>query len=814
MEPSEWINPLREKLKRRRLEYESHKSEYSGEDREQQMDSMIKQYVMMSKLDEIMKVPPLPPVTPVAPPPAIDWKKVIEYNPPPVQKMSFYEPGVDIRDKKEEMTICALKKRKFIEVCSIADKAEEQVYQFAIDEGKEPDQARSEAKDTIRQWKDMARDTVDTLVLYEPSSNWISETAHMMGLKKQIVLTATQMEGVKFVLRNRKTSKGSIIAHEPGLGKSLLSLVVEMIEQVHDPGVVLILCPKNVVANWISETQNQFGNNIKILLFKGGSKPWESYGGTNGLGGKKCKTDITTKAIADHHIVLTHFQALTTLWKDIVSDPLKNFMARIAEDVSRRADTPDERENVQRGMIQGSFPLLDWTKFTKVASNRVHFDIHLKPEGKSIPMVGAVIGYPYRTVIVDEAHNMRNKDTLLANLCHAFPAPHRLGLTGTPVFNCTEDLWSLFKFIDVPNLMDFNSFSHSAKDLQRVIVSDYNSSTKASINDKDSQINISAADTVKKIKELKAKFDKNPWNVSHTERNAKKLMDIMERWMHRITKNDIAEKTTDIGNLLEQKNRYMNDGWTMVNYEGDGIPPSYQKVIMIDTTPLLLKLHDRINVVSKSQFQSIETSDQQSFLLKIISYQRMLTADVRDVSEDAYRGAISKEDLDLLFQQEPQKMSELIGYYCTEMEPKNEKGIVFVHFIQPAMRIKNRLNEMGIKSELIIGTWSDEEKQRILHKFRKKSDIKFLISTHCISHGINILEANHVIFYTPWWNFKEDEQCWSRVHRKGQTRVTRIVYLTLKGTIDEKIMEKAKSKNDMVISKVSKGVLQEVLGWK
>jgi SNF2 family DNA or RNA helicase len=53
----------------------------------------------------------------------------------------------------------------------------------------------------------------------------------------------------------------------------------------------------------------------------------------------------------------------------------------------------------------------------------------------------------WHTVILDEAQNIRNADSQSARAARRLKADFRLALTGTPVENRAEDLWSLFQFI-------------------------------------------------------------------------------------------------------------------------------------------------------------------------------------------------------------------------------------------------------------------------------------------------------------------------------------------------------------------------------
>jgi superfamily II DNA or RNA helicase len=53
----------------------------------------------------------------------------------------------------------------------------------------------------------------------------------------------------------------------------------------------------------------------------------------------------------------------------------------------------------------------------------------------------------FRTVILDEAQNIKNADSATAQACKSIEADHRIALTGTPLENRLTELWSLFDFL-------------------------------------------------------------------------------------------------------------------------------------------------------------------------------------------------------------------------------------------------------------------------------------------------------------------------------------------------------------------------------
>lgn len=88
--------------------------------------------------------------------------------------------------------------------------------------------------------------------------------------------------------------------------------------------------------------------------------------------------------------------------------------------------------------------------------------------------------------------------------------------------------------------------------------------------------------------------------------------------------------------------------------------------------------------------------------------------------------------------------------------------------------------------------------------FQSREDIFcFLLSTRAGGLGINLTAADTVIFYDSDWNPTVDQQAMDRAHRLGQTKQVTVYRLICKGTIEERILQRAREKSEiqrMVIS--------------
>jgi len=67
-------------------------------------------------------------------------------------------------------------------------------------------------------------------------------------------------------------------------------------------------------------------------------------------------------------------------------------------------------------------------------------------------------GVKFKYLILDEAQHIKNPNTANAQTCKMIRSEHRLVLTGTPLENTPEDLWSIFDFLHPGFLGTLNSF--------------------------------------------------------------------------------------------------------------------------------------------------------------------------------------------------------------------------------------------------------------------------------------------------------------------------------------------------------------------
>ncbi len=85
-------------------------------------------------------------------------------------------------------------------------------------------------------------------------------------------------------------------------------------------------------------------------------------------------------------------------------------------------------------------------------------DVVLATYGLLSPIQEFITKKKWNTVVLDEAHNIKNRGTKTSAVCMKLLASHRIILTGTPVQNHLGELWNLFQFINPGLLGTYEQF--------------------------------------------------------------------------------------------------------------------------------------------------------------------------------------------------------------------------------------------------------------------------------------------------------------------------------------------------------------------
>ncbi|MBO3802952.1 MAG: DEAD/DEAH box helicase [Candidatus Brockarchaeota archaeon] len=115
------------------------------------------------------------------------------------------------------------------------------------------------------------------------------------------------------------------------------------------------------------------------------------------------------------------------------------------------------------------------------------------------------------------------------------------------------------------------------------------------------------------------------------------------------------------------------------------------------------------------------------------------------------------------------------------------KILIFTTFLETQEYVRASLENSGTGVACYSGAMGEEERQKSLAAFREGA--KVLVCTEAGSEGMNLQFCNVVVNYDLPWNPLRVEQRIGRVHRLGQEKDVYIFNLTMRGTIEDYILE-------------------------
>ncbi|CAA7036442.1 unnamed protein product [Microthlaspi erraticum] len=129
------------------------------------------------------------------------------------------------------------------------------------------------------------------------------------------------------------------------------------------------------------------------------------------------------------------------------------------------------------------------------------------------------------------------------------------------------------------------------------------------------------------------------------------------------------------------------------------------------------------------------------------------------------------------------------------------KTIVFSQWTSMLDLVQLRFNENGIEFRRLDGTMSLAARDRAVKEFSNDPYVKvMLMSLKAGNLGLNMVAACHVILLDLWWNPTTEDQAIDRAHRIGQTRPVTVTRITIKDTIEDKILRLQDEKRKMAAS--------------
>ncbi|MEA2047078.1 MAG: DEAD/DEAH box helicase [Campylobacterota bacterium] len=132
-----------------------------------------------------------------------------------------------------------------------------------------------------------------------------------------------------------------------------------------------------------------------------------------------------------------------------------------------------------------------------------------------------------------------------------------------------------------------------------------------------------------------------------------------------------------------------------------------------------------------------------------------------------------------------------------ELQSEGRKVLVFSQFTSMLTILENEIKKRKYTYTKLTG--ATRKREEAIEKFTKGDANIFLISLKAGGVGLNLVAADTVIHYDPWWNPAVENQATDRAYRIGQDKAVFVYKLIVENSIEEqivKLQEKKKSLQD------------------
>lgn len=131
--------------------------------------------------------------------------------------------------------------------------------------------------------------------------------------------------------------------------------------------------------------------------------------------------------------------------------------------------------------------------------------------------------------------------------------------------------------------------------------------------------------------------------------------------------------------------------------------------------------------------------------------------------------------------------------------------LIFSQFTSMLDIIEEDLKKANIPHMYLNGSTPMEDRTDLVNDFNNGEGDIFLISLKAGGSGLNLVGADTVIHFDPWWNPAVEDQATDRAYRIGQENTVQVIKLITKGTIEEKIFDLQEHKKEMIDMVIQEG---------
>lgn len=342
--------------------------------------------------------------------------------------------------------------------------------------------------------------------------------------------------------------------------------------------------------------------------------------------------------------------------------------------------------------------------------------------------------YSWHYLILDEGHKIRNPDTQVSKIVKKIQTPHRLLITGSPMQNSLQELWSLFDFMRPGLLGTYNAFiEHFAVPITQ---GGYANATE-----------IQEATAMEIAIALKNMI--TPYMLRRTKAEVQGHIKLPEK----------NEQVLFCSLTQEQRDLYM--GYLMSN-----------------TVRSILDKENKFgNPLRARLLVALST------LRKICNHPDIYLYEAQEDEEQI--------DEEIFGHWKRSGKMTVVNSLLKIWKKQGHRALIFSQSRVMLCLLEQYLQNQGFKYLKMDGTVNVGQRQNLIKTFNDNTDyLVFLSTTRVGGLGVNLTGADRVIIYDPDWNPATDDQAKERAWRIGQSRNVTVYRLLSAGTIEEKIYQR------------------------
>jgi SNF2 family DNA or RNA helicase len=410
-----------------------------------------------------------------------------------------------------------------------------------------------------------------------------------------------------------------------------------------------------------------------------------------------------------------------------------------------------------------SLPMMnpDWVSGQKNAKGR-------NPEPKFIPRPKAEFRGPWDCIILDEAHNVKNRKAIWTGATERLDAPNIWMLTGTPIPNWGHELFILCRILHPTEAGPGKEYGSYWRWVEKWF-----------------QVEILAHARLRPGQEPPRKIGKLIGCA--TSGCGAPRGQTCEHWHDFYVGNDLdsmmlrrtrEDKLPGLPPILG-----FPEGGTMYD-----VPP-----LEVDMVPAQRKAYQSMK---KDYYALLEETGKEVMAFsggaKTVKLAKLCTG--LEIEDPEAHGSGKLDAIEQL----------LIDRAGTPV-------VVFTQFKETARQVALICDKIGSSSGVIMGGIPQKERDATKDAFQA-GQIDVLIGTIAtIREGLTLTRADTCIFVELTWTPTRNDQALRRIHRIGQTRPVTLIRLETKNSLDSKMIRVLQEKSDEQVKALTAGEFAELL---